>query len=93
MNKQQLIEKASASVKNPMSHADAERFLNAALNAIKEAVAAGEDVQLVGFGTFAARERAARTAHNPQNGEAIAIPARKVPAFKAGKAFKELLNK
>lgn len=93
MNKQELIEKVNSSVKNPMTHADAERFVNAVFGTIKEAVAAGDSVQLVGFGTFEARERAARTARNPQDGTQIQVAAKKVPAFKAGKAFKDIVNK
>ena len=93
MNKQELIEKINSRVKNPMSHADAERFVNAFVDVIKETVAAGEAVQLVGFGTFDARERAARNARNPQTGETIKIAAKKAPVFKAGKAFKDIVNK
>lgn len=89
MNKQQLIDKGMAAVKSPMTHADAERFTNAILDAIKASVAEGEPVQLVGFGTFEARNRAARQGRNPQTGETISIPATRVPAFSAGKAFKE----
>lgn len=93
MNKQELIEKINSRVKNPMSHADAERFVNAFVDIVKETVAAGEAVQLVGFGTFDARERAARNARNPQTGETIKIAAKKAPVFKAGKAFKDIVNK
>lgn len=93
MNKQELIEKINYRVKNPMSRADAERFVNAFVDVIKETVAAGEAVQLVGFGTFDARERAARNARNPQTGETIKIAAKKAPVFKAGKAFKDIVNK
>lgn len=93
MNKQELIEKINSRVKNPMSHADAERFVNAFVDTVKETVAAGEAVQLVGFGTFDARERAARNARNPQTGETIKIAAKKAPVFKAGKAFKDIVNK
>lgn len=93
MNKQELIEKINSRVKNPMSHADAERFVNAFVDTVKETVAAGEAVQLVGFGTFDTRERAARNARNPQTGETIKIAAKKAPVFKAGKAFKDIVNK
>ena len=61
--------------------------------AIEEAVAAGDKVQLVGFGTFEVRERAARTGRNPQTGAEIKIAASKQPAFKAGKAFKDAVAK
>ena len=93
MNKQELIEKINSRVKNPMTKADAERFANAFIATVTEAVAAGDSVQIVGFGTFTTRDRAARTARNPQNGSTIEIPAKKVPAFKPGKAFKEIVNK
>ena len=93
MNKQELIAKVQNSVRNPMTHADAERCVNAFIDSIKEAVAAGDSVQLVGFGTFEVRERAARTARNPQTGETLTIAAKKVPAFKPGKAFKDVVNK
>ena len=59
---------------------------------VKNAVAAGETVQLVGFGTFEARSRAAREARNPKTGETLKIAAKKVPAFKPGKAFKDAVN-
>ena len=59
---------------------------------VKEEVAKNEKVQLIGFGTFEARKRNARTGKNPQSGEAIEIPAATVPAFKAGKAFKDMVN-
>ena len=55
-------------------------------------VAAGDKVQLVGFGTFEPRERSAKTGKNPRTGESIEIPASKIPAFKAGKAFKDIVN-
>ena len=92
MNKQELINTINGRVKNPMTHADAERFVNAFMDTVKETVAKGEAVQLIGFGTFEARQRAAREARNPQNGNTIKIPAKKTPAFKAGKAFKDLVN-
>ena len=93
MNKQELIEKINSRVKNPMTHADAERFVNAFVDTVKEAVAAGDSVQLVGFGTFETRERAAKTGRNPHTGETMNIPAKKAPAFKASKAFKDIVNK
>ena len=92
MNKQELIEKLMTKTKQPVTHADMERIVNGMLNEIKTCVAAGEPVQLVGFGTFEARERAARTARNPQTGEAMQVPAKKAPAFKAGKSFKAIVN-
>ena len=92
MNKQELITTINGRVKNSMTNADAERFVNAFLDTVKETVAKGETVQLVGFGTFESRQRAAREARNPLNGEKILIAAKKVPAFKPGKAFKDMLK-
>ena len=66
--------------------------LAAAINAISKALADGDKIQLVGFGTFEVRERAARTGKNPRTGEMIKIAASKVPAFKAGKALKDFVN-
>jgi len=87
MNKGELIdaiaEKAQASKK------EADAVLTATIEAIMEAVAAGEKVTLVGFGTFEPRQRAAREGRNPQTGAAIKIPATTVPAFSAGKQFKD----
>ena len=93
MNKQELIEKLMAKTKNPVTHADMERIVNGFMDEVKNSVAAGENVSLVGFGTFEARERAQRIARNPQTGEQILIPAKKTPAFKAGAAFKAAVNK
>lgn len=76
-----------------VSKKDAENALNAVLDAIINAVAAGDKVQLSGFGTFEQRQRNARTGVDPRTGSSIDIPASKVPAFKAGKAFKEIVNK
>jgi len=82
MNKTELIdvvaEKANA------SKAAAGAVIGAAIEAITEAVAKGENVQFIGFGTFSVQERAARTGRNPQTGKAIKIPARKVVKFKSG---------
>ena len=71
---------------------EAERVINAFLEAIKQGVKAGDKVQFVGFGTFEMKERAARTGHNPQTGAEIEIPASKSVGFKVGKAFKDSLN-
>ena len=92
MNKQELIEKIMTKTKAELTHKDAERVVNGVFDEIKAAVAAGDSVQLVGFGTFSARERAARTARNPKTGGTVSIPAKKAPAFKAGKAFKDAVN-
>lgn len=93
MNKQELIEKIMTKTKAEMTHKDAERVVNGVFDEIKEAVAKGDSVQIVGFGTFSARQRAARTARNPQTGGTVQIAAKKAPAFKAGKAFKDIVNK
>lgn len=92
MNKQELIEKLMTKTKQPVSHADMERIVNGMMDEIKTAVAANDSVQLVGLGTFFTRDRAARTARNPQTGEPVQIPAKKVPAFKPGRAFKDIVN-
>ena len=90
MNKTQLIEAVAA--KTELTKKDAEAAVNAAIAAVVEALKAGDKVQLVGFGTFEVKERAARTGRNPQTGEAIEIAASKAPAFSAGKAFKDAIN-
>ena len=72
-----------------LSKTDAERALDAMIDAIKTALQKGDQVALVGFGTFVVRERAARTGRNPRTREEITIPASKVPAFKPGKALKD----
>jgi DNA-binding protein HU-beta len=88
MTKQDLIVKVAQ--KSGLSKKDVATALDAALDSISEALAAGEKVTLVGFGAFEIRERAARTGRNPQTGETIEIPAGKVPAFKPGKVLKEV---
>lgn len=90
MNKTQLIEAVAA--KTELTKKDAEAAVNAAIAAVVEALKEGDKVQLVGFGTFEVKERAARTGRNPQTGEAIEIAASKAPAFSAGKAFKDAIN-
>lgn len=90
MNKTELV--AAVAAKAELSKKDAESALNAFIETVQEAVKGDDKVQLVGFGTFEARERAAREGKNPQTGEKIQIAACKVPAFKAGKAFKDLLK-
>lgn len=92
MNKQELIKKLMGKTKAPVTHADMERIVNGFMDEIKAAVASGDTVPLVGFGTFESRKRDARTARNPQTGEMIRIEAKTVPAFKAGKAFKDMLK-
>ena len=91
MNKSELI--AAVAKEADLTKKDAEAAVNAVTNIITDALKAGDKVQLVGFGTFETRERAARTGKNPRTGEAIEIAASKVPAFKAGKALKDTVNK
>ncbi len=91
MNKTELI--AAMAEKANLSKKDAEAALNAFVGAVEGALAKGDKVQLVGFGGFEVRERAARTGRNPQTGAEMKIAAAKVPAFKAGKALKDLINK
>jgi DNA-binding protein HU-beta len=90
MNKSDLVD-AIADQAN-LSKADAGRALDATITAITGALQQGSTVSLVGFGTFAVRERAARTGRNPRTGETIMIKASKNPAFKAGKALKDAVN-
>ena len=87
MNKAELINAIVA--KSEMSKKDADVALSAVIDSIKDALKAGEKVQIVGFGTFSGKERAARTGKNPSTGETIQIAACKVPAFAAGKALKD----
>ena len=90
MNKSQLIEKIAAGA--DISKAAAGRALDSLIGAVTEELQNGEQVALVGFGTFSVRDRAARTGRNPQTGAAIEIAAAKIPAFKAGKALKDACN-
>jgi DNA-binding protein HU-beta len=90
LNKAELI--GSVAEQAGMSKKDAEKAVNAVFAAVSDALADGQKVQLVGFGTFEVRERAARTGRNPQTGEEIQIAASKVPAFRAGKALKESVS-
>ena len=76
-----------------MSKKNAEKAVTAVLETVAETLAAGEKVQLVGFGTFEAREREARTAKNPRTGETVEVAASRVPAFKAGQALKTKVAK
>ena len=91
MNKAELV--AVMAEKSGFSKKDSECALDAALEAIKEALAAGEKVQLVGFGAFEVKTRGARVGHNPRTNEAIEIPEAKLPVFKAGKALKDIVAK
>ena len=90
MNKTELVEKIAEDA--GLDKRSAEQALRAALNAITDAVAAGERVTVPGFGTFERRERAAREGRNPQTGETLKIAKSKVPAFKAGATFKSYVG-
>ena len=87
MNKSTLIAKIAE--KSELNKKQAEAALNAFVESVTEALKAGEKVQLMGFGTFEVKERAARTGRKPSTGETIEIPAKKTPSFKAGKGFKD----
>jgi DNA-binding protein HU-beta len=89
MNKGELVDAIAAKAEITKKEADA--ILTATIDVIMDAVAAGEKVTLVGFGSFEPRERAAREGRNPQTGKAITIEATTVPAFSAGKQFKDLV--
>ena len=91
MNKTELV--SAVAEKVGMSKKDTEIVMNATLDAIAEAMKSGEKVQLVGFGSFEVKKRAARMGRNPKTKEAIQIPASAVPTFKAGKALKDSVSK
>ena len=90
MNKSELI--TAVAEKSGLTKKDAEKAVKAVLETVVATVAAGAKVQVVGFGTFEGHERKARQGKNPQTGAVMQIPASIVPAFKAGKAFKEVVN-
>jgi len=90
MNKAELIEKLSQKTK--MTKVQSEELMDAMVEIIQRAVSKGEDVKIVGFGTFSAVQRNARKGRNPKTGEAVDIPRSKVPRFKPGKEFKNLLS-
>lgn len=90
MNKSELIDTVAA--KADLSKASASRAVDAAIQAISDSLAKGDDVALVGFGTFSVRDRAARTGRNPKTGESIDIAAARIPQFKPGKALKDAVN-
>ncbi|TPF17950.1 HU family DNA-binding protein [Priestia megaterium] len=90
MNKTELI--GAVAVKAELTKADAEKAVNAFLETVTETLAAKDKVQLVGFGTFETRERAARVGRNPKTSEEIQIPATTAAAFKAGKKLKEAVK-
>ena len=90
MNKAELI--AAIAAKTGETKKSAEAAVNALVDVVTEALVKGDKVQLVGFGSFEVRKRAARKGRNPQTKEEIKIPASKAPVFKAGKALKDLVN-
>ena len=91
MNKSELV--ASVVEKAGLKKADAEKAVAAVIDSVVETLKKGDKVQLVGFGTFEVRERAAREGRNPQTGAAMKIAASKNPVFKAGKALKDTVSK
>ena len=91
MNKAELV--MAIADKTQMTKKDAEAAVMAAIEAVTDALAQGERVQLVGFGSFEVKKRAERTGLNPKTMESIAIPASKAPTFKAGKALKDAVAK
>ncbi|MCB9983110.1 MAG: HU family DNA-binding protein [Rhodospirillales bacterium] len=91
MNKQDLVSKVAD--KADISKTKAASAVDAVIDAIKGSLKKGDDVRLVGFGTFSVAKRAATTGRNPRTGEPIKIPASKQPKFKAGKELKEAVNK
>ena len=91
MNKQELV--SAIATETGLSKKDTEATLNSFVNQVSNALSKKDKVQLVGFGTFETRNRAARIGHNPQTGETIKIAAATVPSFKAGKVLKEKVNK
>lgn len=90
MNKSELI--SSMAEKGDITKVDAEKALNAFIESVEEALVNGDKVQLVGFGSFEVRERAARKGRNPQTKKEITIKASKAPVFKVGKALKDMVN-
>lgn len=90
MNKNRLI--AIIAEKSGLTKKDAEAALNAYTDAVTEALRDGDSVQMIGFGTFEVKERAARKGHNPRTGEVVEIADCKVPSFKAGKALKDAIQ-
>ena len=90
MNKTELV--ANVAEKAGLSKKDAEKALGAVIESIEEALVEGDKIQLIGFGTFEVKDRAARTGRNPQTGKEIEIAASRNPVFKAGKALKDAVN-
>ena len=90
MNKTDLVNAVAADT--GLTKKDAEKAVAAVLDGITAALKKGDKVQLVGFGTFEVRNRAAKQGHNPRTGEPMTVPASKLPAFKAGKALKDAVK-
>jgi DNA-binding protein HU-beta len=90
LNKAELVAKVAE--KSGLTKRDSEKAVSAVFETIEDALAKGDKVSLVGFGTFEPRTREARKGRNPQTGEEVMIPAARVPAFKAGKALKDRVN-
>ena len=90
MNKTELV--AAVAAKAELSKKDAEAAVNAVFDSVKDALAEGDKVSLIGFGTFSVKTRAARTGLNPRTKETIEIPESEVPAFKAGSALKDAVK-
>jgi len=90
MNKAELIEAVASA--SSLSKADAGRAVDAVVGAVTSALSKGQQVSIVGFGTFSVKHRAARAGRNPRTGETIQIKASNVPGFKAGKALKDAVN-
>ena len=90
MNKIELV--ANVAEKAGLTKKDAEKALTAVLESVQQALIEGDRVQLIGFGTFEVKARAARMGRNPQTGKDMEIPASKAPVFKAGKALKDAVN-
>ncbi len=86
MNKTELVAKVAEQAN--MTKKDTERFVNTFISVVEDALSSGDTVALLGFGTFLSRERPAREGRNPRTGEAIQIPASKVPVFRPGRGFK-----
>jgi DNA-binding protein HU-beta len=90
MNKAELVESVAGAAN--LSKADAGRAVDAVVDSVTKALKRGEQVSVVGFGTFSVKHRAARSGRNPRTGETIAIAASNVPGFKAGKGLKDAVN-
>lgn len=91
MNKEELVQEIAKKAK--CSQKEVAEVVSSLIEVIEKSVSKGKKVTLVGFGTFEARKRAARTGRNPQTGAVLKIPAKSVPAFSAGKKFKDAVNK